>query len=238
MMSVDLKPRSSGTTRVTMRLIDLEQLAESSRKEIQRIEELKDHQAWYVNPMFTVSAPVPDLAFFAEARKWQGAFFRELRLRFKNDWRRMRQIDKKQPEQFFLSYDGVLMIDRELHFMDLPMAQSIFLSAPVVFPVAEAYRVLGKADLSLVQALFKKQSQLFEANLSEFQERAWFLIPSCTAIAMEPSPEWASECQRQWRLWNGKIRWLLKDHQITPEFAAEVRKLRFSSDSSLGDPLP
>jgi len=220
-MSIRLKTRPT----VTKRQFDTGDPAASTREEIQRIEQLKDHQVWYVNPMVTIASLAPDAAFFAEAQKWQGAFFRELRLRLGNGWRWQRQIDRKQTEQFFLSYDGVLMIEGELHYMNLPMAQSYFLETLVVFPVPQAYGVLGKADLSLVQALFQEQRQLFETNLSEFQEGAWFLIPSCTIIAMERSPRFEAECQRQWRLWNGKIRWLLKDQKITPEFADEVRKL-------------
>jgi hypothetical protein len=229
--SVPTNSRSDAPCLV-QRQFSLESLDEDCWAEVTRIDEQGAEGAWFVNPMFTLHAPAPDAAFFAEARARQGAFFREVSRRMGGrQWKRQRAIDQKSlsVEDFNQTYDGIFLIDTEL--LDNQKFEDVerrFLRKCLVLPVPKAYRALRKENLSLFSYV---QEDL--QKLKSEPTAVWFLIPSCIVLAGEMTPEFEAECQNRWREWDGKIRWLLRQNQITPKFAAEIRKLRFSSEESL-----
>jgi len=222
---------------VTRRTFEMADQAASAREELLRIQKLNDDGAWYVNPMFTVRSAAPDAAFFEEAQNRLGAFFGEMRRRLRSHWRGKRLIDKSRLswKEFSLTYDGVFLIHGQLReCRDLNTIANECLGDLQVTPTADAVRILQTGDLSLFEEFLKLERE----ELESYPEISWFLIPSCRIVAAKHSSRFEAECKKQWQDWNRNIRRLRKQDAITPEFAAEVRKLRFSSDSSLGDPLP
>lgn len=229
--SVPTNSRSDALCLV-QRQFSLESLDEGCWAEVTRIDEQGAEGAWFVNPMFTLHAPAPDVAFFAEARARQGAFFREMSRRMGGrQWKRQRTIDRSDSGTTAVNqmYDGVLLIDGEL--LDNQKFEDVerkYLRQCLVLPVPKAYRALREQSLSLFNYVLEDLQKLRARPAA-----VWFLIPSCTVLAEEMTPGFEAECREQWRQWNGKIRWLLRQNQITPKFAAEVRNLRFASDESL-----
>jgi|GEM_PF-2088017 len=222
---------------VTKRRFDTGDPAVSAQEELQRIQKLNDHTAWYVNPMFTVRSESPDAAFFEEAHNRMGAFFGEMRRRLQNPWRANRLIDKSRLnwKEFSLNYDGVFLIHGELkESRDLNTIANEYLGDLLVTPTEGAAQSLKTQDFALFDDHLRQQREELESHVG----LCWFLIPSCSIIAMERSPRFEAECRKQWQEWNRNIRRSLKDERITREFAANIRKLRFSSDPSIRIPAP